>query len=196
MRARRSSDADADADAFQELIRLRQFRGRALIGHSSEGSGAYIACVQENLRRDLFIVISEHLNLPHGGDAAEGRNTMMKRVAVAAVAASALLAAGQAAEAKGCIKGAIVGGIAGHYAGTRRSRRCRRLCCWACPGQSPSREAAGPLREHRWRGCALPRAPAVTSATDWEAASRPCAAPPDGVGIVGTAMPLQHGLCS
>ena len=42
---------------------------------------------------------------------------MMKRVAVAAVAASALLAAGQAAEAKGCIKGAIVGGIAGHYAG-------------------------------------------------------------------------------
>lgn len=43
---------------------------------------------------------------------------MMKRVAVAAMAASALLAAGQAAEAKGCInKGAIVGGIAGHYAG-------------------------------------------------------------------------------
>ncbi|MBE7243826.1 MAG: hypothetical protein INR63_02655 [Actinomycetospora chiangmaiensis] len=41
----------------------------------------------------------------------------MKRVAVAAMAASALLAAGQAAEAKGCIKGAIVGGIAGHYAG-------------------------------------------------------------------------------
>lgn len=42
---------------------------------------------------------------------------MMKRFAVAALAASALIAAGQAAEAKGCIKGAIVGGIAGHYAG-------------------------------------------------------------------------------
>ncbi|MCJ2026950.1 hypothetical protein [Methylobacterium sp. J-067] len=41
----------------------------------------------------------------------------MKRVAMAAVAASSLLVASQAAEAKGCIKGAIVGGIAGHYAG-------------------------------------------------------------------------------
>ena len=42
---------------------------------------------------------------------------MMKRVAMAAVAAGSLLVASQAAEAKGCIKGAIVGGIAGHYAG-------------------------------------------------------------------------------
>ncbi|WP_431311159.1 hypothetical protein [Methylobacterium nigriterrae] len=42
---------------------------------------------------------------------------MMKRVAMVAVAASALVVASQAAEAKGCIKGAIVGGIAGHYAG-------------------------------------------------------------------------------
>ncbi|MFB0487974.1 hypothetical protein ABIE45_000560 [Methylobacterium sp. OAE515] len=42
---------------------------------------------------------------------------MMKRVVTAALAAGALLAAGPAAEAKGCIKGAIVGGIAGHYAG-------------------------------------------------------------------------------
>ncbi|MHB2208183.1 hypothetical protein [Methylobacterium sp. CM6257] len=42
---------------------------------------------------------------------------MVKRVAMAAMAASALMVASQAAEAKGCIKGAIVGGIAGHYAG-------------------------------------------------------------------------------
>jgi hypothetical protein len=42
---------------------------------------------------------------------------MMKRVAMAVVAAGSLMVASQAAEAKGCIKGAVVGGIAGHYAG-------------------------------------------------------------------------------
>ncbi|MGH1569506.1 hypothetical protein ACRAWG_01070 [Methylobacterium sp. P31] len=41
---------------------------------------------------------------------------MLKRVAMAAMAACALTVASHAAEAKGCITGAIVGGIAGHYA--------------------------------------------------------------------------------
>jgi hypothetical protein len=58
-----------------------------------------------------------HLHFRCGYETAAGMNTMMKRVAVAAMAASALMVASQAAEAKGCIKGAIVGGIAGHYAG-------------------------------------------------------------------------------
>lgn len=41
----------------------------------------------------------------------------MTRMLVGAAMALAVLTAGGAAEAKGCIKGAIVGGIAGHYAG-------------------------------------------------------------------------------
>ena len=36
---------------------------------------------------------------------------------VFAAAAGGVMAAGPAAQAKGCIKGAVVGGVAGHYAG-------------------------------------------------------------------------------
>jgi outer membrane lipoprotein SlyB len=41
----------------------------------------------------------------------------MKHIALFTVAAIALAALSDAAEAKGCIKGAVVGGVAGHYAG-------------------------------------------------------------------------------